>query len=208
MKDIHKANVWIYNQSVRCAEKNMIPFELNKEELMSVTELPCMYCGEKPKNFRVSCVDRARPEIGFTKRNVVPACSDCIRSKGACDARTFVNRCLHISKMNGGPGRRTNAWSKVKYKSYEVYKAENHHKGFRLTEDEYYAIRNGKCNYCHRPTTSDHFNGIDRLDCDVGYIKENCVTCCIDCNLMKLVSMKEDFVRRMKKIASHVCCLG
>lgn len=205
MNNVQKANVWIYNQSVRCAEKNSLSFELSKFELMKITELPCMYCGEKPRKFRVSGVDRLNSSLGFTKNNTVPACSHCIRAKGSCDISTFIKRCLHISKMNGGIGILfKDCWSSVKFKKYEVYKSENMHKDFQLSAEEYYELRNGICVYCRRMTTKNHFNGIDRIDCDAGYLKENCETCCIDCNLMKLISSKERFINHVKKIAEHL----
>jgi 5-methylcytosine-specific restriction endonuclease McrA len=96
----------------------------------------------------------------------------------------------------------TESWSNVKFKSYEQYKSETD-KQFELTSDEYYALRNGKCAYCDRPTTDVHCNGIDRIDNNVGYVKENCVTCCHDCNMMKLISTSQDFIGRTIKVATH-----
>jgi len=204
MKKEHTANLWIYNQSVRFAHKDMVPMELSAQELMSVTDLPCLYCGEEPLKFKVSCVDRLVSERGFVRKNVVPACEKCVRAKGSSDASCFVARCLHISHVNGGPGWKTDKWNKVKHKPYDVYKSENIHKNFKLAEEEYYDLRNGECSYCGRQTTDNHMNGIDRVDNNVGYISSNCVTSCHDCNLMKLVSKKEDFLEHMKKIARHI----
>ncbi|AGE50193.1 hypothetical protein ATCVCanal1_460L [Acanthocystis turfacea Chlorella virus Canal-1] len=204
MKKEHTANLWIYNQSVRSAQKTMVPMELSAQELMSITDLPCLYCGEEPLNFKVSSVDRLVPEKGFVRKNVVPACDKCVRAKGSADASSFILRCLHISHVNDGPGAKTDKWNSVKFKPYEVYKAENLHKNFKLTEDEYYTLRNGNCSYCCRQTTDSHMNGIDRVNNNVGYIRSNCVTSCHDCNLMKLVSKKEEFLVHMKKIAQHV----
>lgn len=204
MKKEHEANIWMYNKTVRCASKKSLPFEFTKEDLMKITDLPCMYCGEQPTNYVVSCIDRIRPELGFTRTNTVPACNNCIRAKSSCTATEFIQRCLHISFVHGSCGAKTDNWRNIKYKSYENYKAENSHKNFKLTEEDYYALRNGKCTYCSRETTEKHMNGIDRIDPNLGYILSNCETCCHDCNLMKLVSSKEEFLNLVKKVSSHV----
>jgi hypothetical protein len=203
MNKVHQANIWIFNQSVKCAAKDDVPFELTKEELMKITDLDCVYCGEQPKNFKRSLVDRRNPSDGYTKDNTVPACADCARSKGSCDASTFVARCRHVSFVNGGPGGQTTKWNNVKHKTYEQYKKENIHKNFQLSSEQYYDLRRDECVYCKRETTPDHMNGIDRLDCDMGYVPDNCVSCCHDCNILKLVSTREAFVAHMVKIAVH-----
>lgn len=43
-------------------------------------------------------------------------------------------------------------------------------------------------------------NGVDRIDNDVGYIKENCVPCCTMCNSMKMHMPLEDFFIRVSRI--------
>ncbi|AGE52931.1 hypothetical protein PBCVCZ2_654R [Paramecium bursaria Chlorella virus CZ-2] len=203
MSKFHSANVWIFNQSVKCAQKNDIPFDLSKEELMLITDRACSYCGEEPKNFKRSLVDRAIPKNGYTKSNAVPACSDCVRAKGSCSANTFIARACHVSYVNGGMGRITDDWNNVKFKPFEQYRAENIHKNFKLTPDEYYELRNGNCSYCFRETTKTHTNGIDRLNNNVGYVKDNCVSCCHDCNILKLVSTPDDFLNHMRKVARY-----
>jgi hypothetical protein len=163
-----------------------------------------MYCGEEPINFKRSLIDRIVPEDGYTKKNTVPACANCVRAKGTCNARTFIARCRHVSHVNGGPGGYTDNWSNIKFKTFEQYKMENIHKNFKLSSEEYYALRNGDCAYCHRETTSSHMNGIDRINSNVGYVKENCTTCCHDCNMLKLISSPEEFIAHAIKVAQHL----
>lgn len=43
-------------------------------------------------------------------------------------------------------------------------------------------------------------NGIDRLDSNIGYNIENCVTCCKQCNIMKNVWSEKDFLNKIKEI--------
>lgn len=46
-------------------------------------------------------------------------------------------------------------------------------------------------------------NGIDRKDSNVGYIFENCVTCCSTCNRAKGKLTEEEFVSMCQKVVLH-----
>ena len=47
------------------------------------------------------------------------------------------------------------------------------------------------------------YNGIDRLNNEVGYTLENCVSACKICNWMKSYLTKDDFLRHIAKIHAH-----
>lgn len=42
---------------------------------------------------------------------------------------------------------------------------------------------------------------LDRVDSSIGYTESNVVSCCFLCNRMKLVSTKDEFIKRCKAIA-------
>jgi len=46
-------------------------------------------------------------------------------------------------------------------------------------------------------------NGIDRKDSNVGYIKENCVPCCWECNQLKGKWSYDEFLKLIDLIAKH-----
>ena len=48
------------------------------------------------------------------------------------------------------------------------------------------------------------YNGIDRLDSSIGYIKNNCVTCCKYCNIMKNNLSVEDFLKNIEKVYKNM----
>lgn len=50
----------------------------------------------------------------------------------------------------------------------------------------------------HQPPIA--YNGVDRLNPDIGYEKGNCVPCCSTCNYMKHTLQKEDFLSQIEKI--------
>lgn len=74
-----------------------------------------------------------------------------------------------------------------------------------ITLIEFTALCQNNCIYCLDPPNTKTEanilrNGIDRIDNDIGYILNNCVTCCSNCNRMKEKRTKDDFLNRIKKI--------
>jgi hypothetical protein len=47
------------------------------------------------------------------------------------------------------------------------------------------------------------YNGIDRVDPEIGYIESNCVSCCTVCNLMKKAYSHNFFLTHIKRIAAY-----
>lgn len=68
------------------------------------------------------------------------------------------------------------------------------------------------CFYCGKPPSNTfksnnfeirtiNYNGLDRKNNSIGYIKDNVVPCCMDCNYMKREKSMEEFIEICKKIA-------
>ncbi len=88
---------------------------------------------------------------------------------------------------------------------------------FELTKEDVRSITTQPCFYCgaapSRVTygstgfTKDHggflSNGIDRVDNNIGYTKDNSVPCCHVCNYMKGVQSLPDFVAHCRKIIEN-----
>jgi hypothetical protein len=55
-----------------------------------------------------------------------------------------------------------------------------------------------------KSNTTIKCNGIDRINSNIGYTKENCVPCCKKCNLMKNVLSVKDFEEHIFKIFNHL----
>ena len=54
-----------------------------------------------------------------------------------------------------------------------------------------------------KKNTTNHINGIDRINNELGYVLDNCESCCYDCNIAKRVMIKDDFIMKCVKIASN-----
>jgi hypothetical protein len=71
---------------------------------------------------------------------------------------------------------------------------------FELTDEQFKTLTTSNCHYCKRgPLTVAGtgqgrfvYNGVDRVVNSIGYILENCVPCCFQCNRAKgTLSMTE-----------------
>lgn len=66
---------------------------------------------------------------------------------------------------------------------------------FFLSRDEFIYLTSKRCFYCNCPPAQVHekketngaymYNGIDRKDNNIGYLLDNCVSCCKKCNYAK-----------------------
>lgn len=83
---------------------------------------------------------------------------------------------------------------------------------FELTKEQYKSIVQHNCTYCGEPPKENHFkktnghfmaNGVDRVDSSVGYVLNNCVPCCEDCNRMKMAHTVDYWLAHMIKVLEH-----
>jgi transposase len=96
---------------------------------------------------------------------------------------------------------------------YGVYKYGAKHRNltFNLPLDRFKTLILTNCHYCGKPPSSHYknkcydltYNGIDRIDNNVGYEEDNTVTCCWFCNKMKGTFTHEEFVRQNIEIYKH-----
>ena len=86
---------------------------------------------------------------------------------------------------------------------------------FKLSKKEFISLLYNECFYCgtqpsnfirkKRVTGEElhYFNGVDRVNNEIGYALDNCVSCCKLCNHAKNDMTKNDFLSLVKKIASR-----
>lgn len=77
-------------------------------------------------------------------------------------------------------------------------RAQHRQLEWRLTLDQFTTLVHNDCFYCGGSPSNVMrravvYNGIDRLDNEVGYTPENCVTCCATCNRAKSTLSLTDF---------------
>lgn len=76
------------------AIKRGIAYELTREQLMSLWQKPCVYCGGEIVTVGVDRVDNTK---GYVMENVVPCCATCNSMKSSMELVDFVRRCATIA---------------------------------------------------------------------------------------------------------------
>lgn len=130
-----------------------------------------------------------------------------------CGCETSVRRSKRMRK----PLRRS--FIGYQYKAYSN-SAKQRNLEFSLTLDDVENLLFQKCSYCNVDPYATHvrffidgstetisWNGVDRVDSNRGYVKDNCVSCCKICNAAKsdlTLSEFSTWVHRLKENFSHV----
>ena len=86
---------------------------------------------------------------------------------------------------------------------------------FELTKEDFKLLTKQKCFYCGEVPNQYYsgktyygnykYNGIDRIDNNIGYELSNCVACCKICNYMKRTLEQTCFINKCKQIAETQC---
>lgn len=93
----------------------------------------------------------------------------------------------------------------IRYKSYQN-NARNKDRIFELSEEDFMKITSQPCIYCGEYSDTyngEQFNGIDRIDSNLGYSINNCAPCCATCNRMKMEIDVDDWINKMIQIINY-----
>jgi hypothetical protein len=71
----------------------------------------------------------------------------------------------------------------------------------KWSEEEIQILKNEYKKYGNKLTS---MVGIDRTNNKLGYTKENCVSCCEKCNIMKKKYSSTEFLEGIKRIYEHL----
>ena len=78
---------------------------------------------------------------------------------------------------------------------------------FELDKQTFAFLVHQPCYYCGRTELRPHIlNGIDRSDNTQGYTVANCLSCCMECNRMKMAMSKDNFIALIRLIANNLEC--
>jgi len=102
---------------------------------------------------------------------------------------------------------------------YRIYRhtSKKRQLEFTLNLEDFKKLTSSRCHYCNcgprqkyinsGRTYGAHgyyiYNGIDRKDNSKGYILENCVSCCGDCNFMKGELSENEFLQKIIAIEQY-----
>lgn len=98
------------------------------------------------------------------------------------------------------------------YNRYEK-QAKKRNYTFNLSFNEFKKLIHRHCYYCNNILSNTYnlsngktilYNGIDRLDNNLGYSIENCVPCCCKCNRAKMNMSYKEFIEMIIKIYKNL----
>jgi len=94
---------------------------------------------------------------------------------------------------------------------YNMYSsgAKNRNLPFKLSREHFENLILSKCFYCGKNSSNNYkhssgkifsYNGIDRINSNLGYHLFNCVPCCHNCNMMKMAMSVREFLESVENI--------
>lgn len=189
----------------RTAFYKNLDFGLNLEQFENIVTKPCYYCGEFTKGCCINGIDRKESSGCYDIDNTDPCCNICNMMKNTLNQYTFIRRIEHIltvqriidgklfpevfTNYRGGPINTLFSRYRNSAKKRSVdFDVDSAFLKKLVSED---------CYLCGKGTTQDHQNGIDRFDNDIGYLPQNCKSCCFNCNLMKKNYTFDELIRKM-----------
>ena len=154
-------------------------------------------------------IDRFDNDHGYMMSNVVPSCWTCNNIKSAHtwpDVKTHLQAIMACSitkdLTDAAPfnprGCETSTSDRIKGLKRSALK-RGHELG--LSDEKMEEFFSSNCVYCD--ASPNPHNGIDRVDNDNGYTKENSVACCTICNFMKGVMTKVAFLTHVERMVLH-----
>ena len=195
---------YVYEYSAH--DKNLL-FELDFDYFVELVKNNCFYCGElSEKGF--NGIDRIDCLKGYTFDNIVNSCEMCNYLKNCLSINIFLQRIIHILTYHEYINEFLNYELfadkiSVPYSKY-FKRANNKNIEFNITEEQYNKLIILNCYICGKSSDMSNINGIDRINNDIGYIKENVAPCCSECNYMKKNYTLKDFFEKIIKIYHNI----
>ena len=177
-------------------------YALTEEQAEALLRGVCEYCGHKNDD-SFNGIDRMDNSQGYVAGNCVSACSTCNYLKGTEDAGEFRRRCAHISGFAACLEAFPDCPHGGRYAA-TARSAARRNLPFELSKEDFRALTKRDCEYCGKPTTATHTNGVDRVNNDKGYVAENCVAACGTCNFMKRTQTVDEFRMACERVAVYM----
>lgn len=183
------------------AAQKGISMNLTAQEMLDMFCLPCWYCGYLPTE-GTNGIDRLDSDGPYSDKNTRACCTLCNYSKGGMSLEQFIAQTYRIAVFSGDFPDIDSELKDVPYFSLSgcdsftkfCNQASKRKKECNLTKEQFDFFRSENCYLCgNRPSGGC---GIDRVDNDIGYIYDNCQSCCNTCNMMKRDEDLEDFIQR------------
>ena len=198
-----------YNVYKRSAELKQLEYGISLDEFKEIVNKPCKYCGilRDRGTAQFNGIDRNDSSIGYLIDNCVSCCTMCNYIKKTLTGDLFIRRVEHILTYNkhAHGSLCMDLFGDHEGCGYIICKRRAALKQFEfsLSKSEHDTITAKDCYICGKPNTTSHKNGIDRYDNNIGYVFDNCRSCCGECNFMKREYSYHELFDKFKLIYQH-----
>ena len=151
--------------------------------------------------------EAGKTDTGYITWECVCDCGNTVTAIGSELRHGRKTHCGHATSLPEGEA----AFNSM-YRQYK-WQAANKNREFDLMPDEFRNLTLLNCYWCGigpeqcfgttRYNGAYVHNGIDRLDNSKGYITENCVPCCGQCNMAKRDLSASEFSVWIRRLVSH-----
>ena len=196
IRDIFLKKLYEYHQG---AKLRNLDWEISDEIALSMFKEKCYYCDSFNN---INGIDRKDSNKGYIIDNCVPCCTQCNFMKLDKTIDDFYKMCEHISTNNNLYSGKLypEVFKRSNNCKYNLYKFNSNKRNidFKITEKTFNSLTSQKCTYCG--CFEDGCGGIDRVNSDECYVKDNCVPCCYSCNIAKLTYSRFSFLEKCVSI--------
>ena len=196
--DQHKWDMWC-SKIKSSAPKHPYSECFTNDIMFEILIQGCFYCGDI-----ATTIDRLDSKLDHTPENCVGSCYGCNNSKGTSDPSTFIKKAYY--RVHGKYyDNDSDIWfvNARKPPMYQyIQRAKKKGVSFELTKETFEGLVIGDCGYCKRSPTK--WFGVDRVVPSLGYVIDNVVSCCFDCNLDKFDGNVDTMIMRNERIARRV----
>jgi hypothetical protein len=166
-------------------------------------------------------IDRVDSTKGYAQGNVVPCCSSCNVGKLKRTVDAFITWAYKVATFRPKKNIRTTyaavpsaTTTTIEKEIYYGYTggAKKRKLSFALTYEQFVHLIKRCCYYCGAPpfaerhnrsrTASILYTGIDRVDSAQGYVIDNVVSCCRNCNWAKGTKSVSEFYAWVNRVVA------
>ena len=192
-----------FSSYIKEAKRRNFEFKLTKDIFNDIVKQNCHYCNEINTEKNFNGIDRIDSNNGYILENCVSCCSLCNYLKNKMPIDTFIKRVQHIVTYSTSKNSLFTDYFpdfiSGNYKGY-IISAKNRNIDFLLSETMFNNIVKNDCYICGKRNNETHQNGIDRYCNSIGYIEDNCKSCCNTCNMIKNRFSYNDIMNKFNKI--------
>ena len=181
---------YTFSKCQLCLEKDRLKDQTkrnNVKELNKTIETNIKYCTTCCKEYDMA------EFVGDNPNTETKTCSFCRYQNKEQDKHRDKEKRNLLAKLN----------INQTFSSY-VKEAKRRSIEFQLSKHIFCDIVRKNCHYCGEINDEKKFNGIDRMDSAVGYLLENCVSCCSLCNYLKNKYSVDTFIKRIQHIVCYI----